>query len=585
MGAIRHVLVSCATGEGRPEHELRIAGLVTLLQRRARTPIVLLSPDPARTASAHPDVAVMALDAIATALVNCEFLCVAGELRTAAAIARAARHVLAARLAGVPVALVSVDVGARSASPVNAGPPTLVAEILASVESISALDARSAAHLTPLCGRRVETTAPPEIVLDLPAGETRTACGIDARLLAGLPVDAANALAAALGSRGITDIVVLGTAAPGGAFAASTVVSARDWRTWSRAVGECALVFTNDAAATSSAILACGAVPIVQTIGADAALHRRIGLASCVVDPARSDEAAWSEAIDAGLRTLGQALAGRVAPLRSLAWRALGPLADAARASGWNGASASAGAKTLAAEACALLARPALEAGDATVVEGILEPHRAALATEPAWAEVRARAYALQGGDAEGQAALEAALALHPDCDRVWAALARARLRRGDVDGARAAWQRVAELCTADAEPAAELAALALFGGRVEAALGAWQEAQRRAPGHAASARAVRACLENDARREARFWAELAAERPDVAVYFHAAGLAFERAGAHGDAEAYLVRGTEIAPACSALWDALACSVARRDADGAQHIFARARALEAASTP
>src|SRR5262245_8452490 len=171
----RHVTVSAGTGRGRPEDEFHLAAVLTLLRRRSRLPIVVLSENPAATAAAHPDAQAAGADDLGV-WADCEFLCITGALHETGDVERAARHAALARLSRVPVALLAVEVP----EPENKATRAWLEEILAQSESVSASDVDSARRLAAWRGRRVDTTAPIELVLE-PVAASRTGLGIDAR--------------------------------------------------------------------------------------------------------------------------------------------------------------------------------------------------------------------------------------------------------------------------------------------------------------------------------------------------------------------------------------------------------------------
>lgn len=491
MTTVRHLLVTFPAAVAAPAGDARLAGVVALLRRRARTPITVLTADAARTRAAHPDVGVRPVEELDLALRDCEALVVCGTACSEADFESMARQILTARILGVPAALVAVEL----ATPGTARARAWFTEILANAESVSAADAATAARLQASRGRRVETVAPPELVLE-PGAETRRGVIVDVALLAQPGITGLRAALQGLAPHGIRTLR-MDAGAPG------------TWQAWWHSLSSASVLVTADPGAAAAA-LACGAVPVLCG-GGDTAILSRIGLTGGTVQPqAGCDE--WTAVLHAAQARAGNALATRVAPLRTLAWRALGPLADAARAAAWSAGATSAPTRALAAECCATLALQHIARGESLPASQLLEAYAAALGREPAWVRARARTAALLGQDREAVALLRQALEAAPVDAETHAELARAQLRTGDIGGARATWTEVARLVPADAAPWAELAALALRAGERDAALQCFSEALRRDPEHAGVRRAVAAYFVADPAGEAGFWTALPAD-------------------------------------------------------------------------
>jgi len=520
----RLVVLSTAAGSGNAADDARLAALALLLRRRSQTPLVAVTPQPTRVLRAHPDLHCIDDAEFGTTLAHADLVCVSvashgDPLR----LERAAQHAAMARLAGVPVAWVAADCadGAGAA-----------ASLLAGVESVSASDAESAAVIAALRGRRVEVVAVPELVDEtevVAPALRRGRIALDAAFLDALDAAASEALRAALRAFAPRAIVVLGDARRVTALAEFTRIepAPASWPAWQRALASCQIVVTGDALGVAAAALAAGVVPVVATTAP--VLLARVALHECAIRDGR-DSAAWARALAAAAHA-ATTLPSRVAPLRALAWRGLGVLADAARNVVPDPAAAAPASRRIFARACADLAAPALAAGDAAGAERVLDAWGDVFDGDPAWAEARARADALLGRDADAVARLQRAAVACPDDARVHAALARAWLRRGDWAAALGAWQRCAELQPHAAEPWAEMAQLALAGGRVSEALTALAAAQAREPGHAASVQAVRALFAAEAHREAEFWRQLHAANTGVTAFAELHRNAAARAG------------------------------------------------------
>lgn len=499
MTTVRHLLVTMPGAAANPAGAARLAGVIALLRRRACTPVAVLAADPAAVGAAHPELKVHAAEDLNAALQHCEGLVVAGAAHDESDFEVMARQVLAARLAGVPVALVAVEIGV----PGTARSRAWLAEVLATAESVSAMDAASGARLQAVRGRRVEVAAAPELVLE-PATVPRGGLLVDAALLAS-PVGAA--MRDGLRAFQPDDIRTLGATAPGDT----------NWRAWWSALSSAAVFITTDRAAAVCA-LACGTVPVLCAAPEDGAVLVRSGLQAGLIAPL-ADRDTWIETLRTAQGRAGRPLATCVAPLRTLAWRALGPLADAARAAMWSAAGTSAPTRGLAADCCAALAHSRITAGDGMGALQVLEAHAAGLGREPAWVRARARVASLLGQDRDAVALLQQALEQAPLDATTRAELARAQLRAGDHAGARASWTELARLVPTDAAPWAELATLELLAGDRVTALRCFAEALGRDPEHAGVRRAVTAYFVSDRAGEAEFWRAVpGAARPGPAV-------------------------------------------------------------------
>ena len=524
----RTVLLSTAAGSGAAADDARLDAVVALLQRRARSPLIAVSAHASAVRASHPDLTAIDDSDYAAALAGSELVCISFTARgDAARCARAAHHAAMARSLGVPVAWIAADRDA--ATPLDADE-----RILAGVESVSATDAETAAALAAVRGRRVEIVAAPELLFESQNGAAarRGRVGVDGEFLDALDGRAFDALRLGLRAYAPRALVVLGGSRRAAALAGGTRVEsiAGGWPAWRPALASCEIVVTGDALSIASLALAHAAVPVLAA--RSPRVLGRVALLDCVVD-AIEDPAAWTRALAAAARA-ERALAARVAPLRALAWRSLGALADAIAPVAPDPNAFDAETRARFARARAELAQPALAAGDGARAERILDAWPDVFVAEPCWAIARARADAVLGSDARALSRLAHAAAANPHDASVHAALARAHTCCGDVAAAAAAWQRCSELQPESAEPWHEVAQLWLLGGRLAAALDAFARAQSCAPGHAASARAIRALFLTEPAREAAFWRPLCAAHPEVGAFARAYAEAAARAGHSG---------------------------------------------------
>lgn len=155
----------------------------------------------------------------------------------------------------------------------------------------------------------------------------------------------------------------------------------------------------------------------------------------------------------------------------------------------------------------------------------------------------RARVYADRGSYREAQ------LRHTPGDARAWNDLGIAREERGDLEGARAAWARAAELDPAYSKPWSNLGRVRLAQGELDAA----EDALRRA-------------------------VALGPRNPAAHVNLGSVLLRLERAA---DAEAVYLRATELAPGLSPAWRGLGLARLRlADREGARAALERALALD-----
>ena len=461
--ASRSILISSDTASGRHADEVLLAAAVRLLEQRAGSELVAISPRPQLTERAHPSVRSIGRDGLDERLDGAAQLVVIGQFRSPASLERAAQHVVRAKLSGVPVALVSVHVDASLA---------VQLDILAQSDSLSAADHATARRLRSACGRKVETTAPLELILGLSEAPPRDVIQVCADVLDRMSAPEHDALHAAIaevaGATGAA-VEILGAQPEPGRESVRHVPTAADWV---RAVASARVHVGLSGATSLHVALLHGAVPVAwrPSDGADARLHERIGMHDL--------EFGSGAATDAWRVALARAYAGdrievrsRCLPLRSVAWRALASVSEAVRSQPFAAAQLSLQGRATFAAALAAKARPALERGDAMAAERLLDAWRPHVEVEPRWAEARARTWSLLGCDGEARRTLEHAIAAAPDDAGCQAALAMVAWRLGDTTAARRAWQRVCVLDPGSSLAAQQLACLAVLeAGRVDAA-------------------------------------------------------------------------------------------------------------------
>jgi tetratricopeptide (TPR) repeat protein len=531
------------------------AGMVELLRRRSRCALsVATALDPKLE-----DVHRVEPDAIAAQLAACDLVVVGGRL-AGEQLLRAAEIVFMARMIELPVALIAVQVPIEPSVE-----PALLSAVVQAASSVTAADAETSQRLAAIAGRRIEVVAPIELLAPIGrATAAGTSIGCEAAFLAtctAAELRTLGSVAQALGARWrIFDAPLL--LPEGGAPELAPVES---WASVAAAVAGCALILGEPDDALQIAGTVAGVPALAWTrFGNGATWHQRCGAADAIVR--RADD---TERLTSALRGLlaidRDAVARRAVSLRTVAWRALGALAEV-RGQAWVPAAAlDPAVAAVVARACERLVQPALDRGDAVSADAVLTRWEGGLAGETAWARARARSLALLSRDAEAVAVLEHATGRHPrdrDCS---AELARAWTRCGEYERACAAWESVAALDVLDPEPHAAMAHLRLLQGNATGALAAWSAALMRDPLHAASLRAVHALLDTEPRQEMEFWAPLCGLEDAHPSFWQAHGLAAARAEEWAIAEASLQRAVALDPQSHPAHAALRDAIAQRD--------------------
>jgi hypothetical protein len=320
-----------------------LASAVRLLSRFAPAAVLGLSCDPPRSALAHPGMRFVPEEEVDAALDACSLLVIVGDLSHPVRLAKSAAHLVRAKWARVPVALVAVRLQrpgeperggttAAAADPAGARAQGVFLPLLAQAESLSACDRASARSLAALCGKRVETAAPLELLFELespPPGAGWTICLAAEVLAAG----AGRGLLESLGrvsTAGEARVVVLSIAGSEPPHPFERRVPA-DWQAWLREAVACDVLID----AADSTLLHVGAAhgvrPLALRPGSRTAdLHARLGLGALVL-PWDAEPEAFSAALQHARSLAPEAVRARCTPLGSVAWRALGPLSEATR--------------------------------------------------------------------------------------------------------------------------------------------------------------------------------------------------------------------------------------------------------------
>lgn len=426
------VVVSSDTGSGQFADEVLLAATLRLLARSGRLTTVAVSRDPRVSERLHPGPCYVPAEELGGTLAGAAQLVVVGRLQQHDNLERAATHVARAKLAGIPVAAVSVLVDARAGAGLD---------LVAQCDALSAGDHASAQCLESLAGRRVEITAPLEFVLPQQHVRRRLVVQVCQDMWLSMSSADRQALEQALEQlahdEGVQIEFLEGRA--GTALA--------DVGGWARAIAS-ARVHVGIEGSTSAALaLLHGVVSIGwQPIpGARLGLHERMGLSALQLQVGATSTD-WQVALKRAWRYAEAELRSRTLPLVAVAWRAVGSLSEAVRSISLRLEELAAPSRSLLAATLGGQAQAALKRGDAQACEAILEPWRAGLETEPRWAEARARAFVLLGCDQEARKTLETALEAHPDDVACHAALAMVTWRLGDFQVSQRALQRVSSL-------------------------------------------------------------------------------------------------------------------------------------------
>jgi Flp pilus assembly protein TadD len=183
-------------------------------------------------------------------------------------------------------------------------------------------------------------------------------------------------------------------------------------------------------------------------------------------------------------------LRSRCATLRVVAWRSLGPLAEATQSRPLDLTRLQALARSVVASALAGRVGSALESGSYLLAEQDLARWRGHLEEEPRWLLAQAHFTILQGSEGEARALLERAIARDPLDVECQATLAMVLWRLGEVQAAESVWRRVAQLEPHSARAPYQIGCLELLRGRMQNAIRAWDEARSHEPDAIADAEA-----------------------------------------------------------------------------------------------
>jgi len=484
------VLISCGSGSGRSEDEVLLASTLRLLSRGARPPVVALSSDVPRSVRAHPDLRFHPEERLAEALESCSALLIAGDLSRDTRLERAAVQVTLAKLANVPVALIAVRMPPRESMCEHD-----LCELLAQSESVSTSDAASARRLAECSGQRPHTAAPLELLMRIPRRPTEDPTrriGVDEVALDGADPRFVQRLVHAASEEHLSVVVVAHDAAQN---APRRHVCPRrateNWSDWLQEIADCDFFIGNVNSMAVNVAAGQGVVPIALTgVERHAELHERLGLSDLVIPGSASDEHARA-ILQRAQSYDRESLCARAATLRTVAWRALGPLADTSRSRPLQIERFATGAHRVLAQALEERVRRAFDVGDFDFVARELARWKPELENESRWALAQAQYEILQGREPEARALLERAVESNATDTECRATLAMVLWRLGDGEGARQQWNRVAELEPQSARAPYQIGCLELLRGRMEQAMDAWDEARQRDPSHVASKRAL----------------------------------------------------------------------------------------------
>ena len=435
------VLISSNSGSGHPQDEALLAAALRLLERGSWGTTRALTHDSDISGRAHPYLEFFEEDCIESALSGCRLLMVVGDLRAAAARQRAALHVLQAKGAGIPVALVSVRLG-NTCLASQSEQATL--RILAQAESMTTCDSDSAASMAQCMNRRVTTTAPLELVLSAkPAPHIDRGIGLENEYLEELSAAERDAIlfsvAAFASDHGLRATIVCANQPPSYKVPEYIECAAvPNWTQWMRALTQVRICVARPDSVALHLAVAQGAIPVTQARGGSTLLTERIGLHGFSAGMCAQS---WRRLLENALQLRCEEVAARSAPLRVVAWRALGPLSDAVRCQALD-LRDDERLRRVTSQVLAAHWSELLDAGEFARVEQQLETWRD-LASEPGWAAARARAWTLQGQDHAGRVLLEEVLTNDPSDAACLRLLAMILWRQGDTAAAQRCWQRI----------------------------------------------------------------------------------------------------------------------------------------------
>ncbi len=481
------VLISSGSGSGRSEDEVLLASTLRLLARGTRPPVTALSVNVSVSARAHPDLTFHREEDIVAALESSAALLVVGNLSRPSRLERAALHVTLAKLAHVPTALVAVRMP-RAESECERD----LCALLAQCESVSTRDAESALAFLECSGQRAHTAAPLELLMRVAPRKNAAAhtLGLEEAWLDRVDPDFLRALESAAEATHTRLVAIAHEGVPRVAHRYERRAAA-SWSDWLQEISNCDAFLGRANGVALHVAAGQGVAPIALAEPAQHNdLHERLGLSDLVMTAnARFEDARC--VLERARAYTREMLGARAATLRTVAWRALGPLADTARSTPLVVDALPDAARRTLARAVEARVRRALESGDFGFAESELSSWRAHLERQPRWALAQAQLKILQGRETDARALLEGAVASSPEDTECLATLAMVMWRLGDTDAACRTWDRVAELEPSSARAPYQIGCLELLRGRIEQALRAWGEAQERDPAHAASRRAL----------------------------------------------------------------------------------------------
>lgn len=316
-----------------PSHEplattASCAAALRLLSRGALGPVRLLAPTSRTRRWLGASLSVITERQAPQAIRDSSLVVLAGTLADAKVLERAARWVVLAKAAGVPVALAAVRLPA-----VEPEHPALA--ILAQCDSVSAGDLGSARCLAALRHDRIECTAPLELLLEVeaPAPEQQGfRVGLCARTLR-------------RGGKRLTEILQQLSASASAQVVVLEVGESRrqatrhgfqsrritSWNEALQAASCCDLFVAEPDSMWLHMAAAVGAAPVAWLDGCERSeLHERLGLTDLVLSQ-DTKPGALVAGLERGRSLAAPSLRRRIATLRMVAWRSLGILAQAVR--------------------------------------------------------------------------------------------------------------------------------------------------------------------------------------------------------------------------------------------------------------
>jgi hypothetical protein len=325
---MKPVLLDIEPGQDSLASTVSWAAALRLLSRGAFGPVRLLAPTRRARRLLGTSLPVISERQAPQAIRESALVVLAGKLVDVKALERAARWVVMAKEAGVPVALAAVRL-----PDVASNHPALA--VLAQCDSVSAGDAASARRLAALRRDRIECTAPLELLLECEPElqESRPfTVGLCARTLrrGGRPL---QQILQHLSEVASAQILVF-EAGESRRRRTAHGFHARPVTTWNEAllaVSRCHLFVAEPDSMWLHMAAAVGAAPVAWLKDKTRSeLHDRLGLDDLVLS-GNGTPGSVVEGLERGASRVQPFLRRRIDTLRMVAWRSLGILAQAVR--------------------------------------------------------------------------------------------------------------------------------------------------------------------------------------------------------------------------------------------------------------